>query len=207
MNEKKLILAAKTLSTIFSPFYTPIWVLLGLFLFSYLKMLPFSYKLFILSMVYIFTILIPRACISMFKHINRQTNIQLSSREHRHLPYILTLISYTVCFILMTRFNVPMFFKGIVMAALVAQIICVMVNAWWKISTHMVGIGGLTGALLAFSSLFYFNPVIPACVLIIIAGALGTSRIILRQHSVSQVAVGFFVGLVCSMVFILKDWM
>ncbi|MCR5312663.1 MAG: hypothetical protein K6E54_03280 [Bacteroidaceae bacterium] len=107
----------------------------------------------------------------------------------------------------MTRFNVAMFFKGIVMAALVSQMICAVVNAWWKISTHMVGAGGLVGSLVAFSSIFYFNPVVPVCVLILISGALGSSRIILRQHSVAQVGVGFVVGIICSMFFILINWM
>lgn len=206
MSEKKLIRAAKALSAVFSPFYVPLWVIFGLFAFSYLKMLPFNYKILILGMVYVFTVLIPRTGINIFRIVNKWTHMQLSHREHRHLPYILTLVSYSTCLILMTDMKVAMFFRGIVMAALVSQIICVVINVWWKISTHMVGMGGLVGALVAFSSLLYFNPVIPACILILLSGALGTSRIILRQHSVSQVGAGFFVGFVCSMLFILKDW-
>ncbi len=207
MNEKNIIRTAKILSAIFSPFYVPIWVIFGLFVFSYLRMLPIEYKIFILSMVYIFTIFIPKTGINLFRVINKWTHMQLSHREHRHLPYILTLISYATCLIIMTRFNVAMFFKGIVMAALVSQMICAVVNAWWKISTHMVGAGGLVGSLVAFSSIFYFNPVVPVCVLILISGALGSSRIILRQHSVAQVGVGFVVGIICSMFFILINWM
>ena len=66
--------------------------------------------------------------------------------------------------------------------------------------------GGLVGALIAFSYLFYFNPAIPVCILILLSGALGTSRIILRQHTVAQVFVGFAVGFVCTMFFILYNW-
>jgi len=207
MSEKELIQTAKILSAIFSPFYAPLWGMLALLTFSYLSALPFSYKVFLIAMVYIFTILIPRTGINLFRIVNKWTHSQLSHREHRHLPYILTVVSYATCLILMTKMNVAMFFKGIVMAALVSQIICVVVNAWWKISTHMVGMGGLVGALIAFSNLFYFNPAIPACVLILLSGALGTSRIILRQHSVAQVAVGFAVGFICTMFFILFNWL
>jgi len=207
MNEKKLIQAAKILSAVLSPFYAPIWVILGLFTFSYLKMLPFGYKVFMLGMIYIFTILIPRTGINIFRIFNKWTHIELSVREHRHLPYILTVLSYATCLLLMTHIKAAMFFKGIVVAALVSQIICVIVNAWWKISTHMVGMGGLVGALIAFSYLFYFNPAIPVCILILLSGALGTSRIILRQHSVAQVGVGFAVGFICTMFFILFNWL
>jgi membrane-associated phospholipid phosphatase len=38
------------------------------------------------------------------------------------------------------------------------------------------------------------------CVVLILAGILGTSRMILRQHSLLQVIVGFVVGIVCSVV-------
>ena len=100
-----------------------------------------------------------------------------------------------------------MFFRGVVMAALISQVICVMVNAWWKISTHMVGMGGLVGALNAFSILFYYNPVFPMSMLILLSGILGTSRMLLRQHSLAQVLAGFAVGYMCAMTFILLSWL
>ena len=207
MSQKRLMQMARTLSTLFSPFYAPIWILIGLFFFSYLKMLPFRYKLFIICIVFLFTIFIPRLSINMFRMLMRWSHLQLSHREHRHMPYLLTIISYVVCILLMTKMNVAMFIRGIVMAAFVSQIICVVLNAWWKVSTHMVGMGGLVGALIAFSILFFYNPLWPACGLILLSGALGTSRIILRQHTLAQVLVGFAIGYSCSMTFILLSWM
>lgn len=207
MNEKRLMQAASILSTVFSPFYAPVWVLIGLFFFSYLRMLPLQYKVFIIAMVYIFCVLIPRVGINLFRVLMRWTHLQLSHREHRHMPYLLTIGSYVVCLTLMTKINVAMFIRGIVMAAFVSQLICVVVNAWWKVSTHMVGMGGLVGALIACSLLFFYNPVWPACGLILLSGALGTSRIILRQHTLEQVVVGFFIGFLCSMTFILLSWL
>lgn len=207
MNEKRLIQAAKVLSAVFSPFYAPIWAFVGLFLFSYLRLLPLGYKALILIMVYCFTIFIPRVSINLFRRINKWTHWQLSHREHRHMPYVLTLVSYSTCLVLMSSMNMAMFIRGIVMAALVAQVICVILNMWWKVSTHMVGMGGLVGALFSFSYLFFFNPLPGACGLIILSGLLGTSRMILRQHSLAQEIVGFVIGLVCSVIFILLSWM
>jgi membrane-associated phospholipid phosphatase len=48
--------------------------------------------------------------------------------------------------------------------------------------------------LLAFSAIFMFNPVKWLCLVMIIAGLVGTSRMILRQHSLEQVVGGFMVG-------------
>lgn len=207
MTNKSIIQIAKFFSGLFSPFYAPLWAFAGLFFFSYLCLLPWSYKALIFVMVYCFTVFIPRVSINIFRRINKWTHWQLSHREHRHMPYILTLISYATCLVLMTHLRMAMFIRGIVMAALVAEIICVIVNVWWKVSTHMVGVGGLVGALVAFSNLFYFNPIWPICGLLLLSGILGTSRMILRQHSLAQVIVGFAIGFVCAMTFILISWM
>ena len=207
MKNKLLIRIAKVMSTLFMPLYAPMWVFIGLFLFTYLRLLPWGYKIFIISIVYVFTVFMPTVGITLFRLFKKWTHLELSHREHRHMPYVVALLSYTACLVIMTRINAAMFFRGVVMAALVSQIICVIINVWWKVSTHMVGIGGLVGALNAFSILFFYNPVWPFCVLLLLSGMLGTSRIILRQHSLAQVLTGFGIGYVCAMVFILISWM
>ena len=73
---------------------------------------------------------------------------------------------------------------------------CAIVNVWWKISTHTAAIGGVVGAVGAFADIFGFNPLPWFCITILLAGMLGTSRMILRQHSLSEVVVGFVVGVV-----------
>jgi len=206
MNNRQLIQAAKILSVLFSPFYAPLWAFVWMFSFSYLNMLPTSYKLFILLLVWITTVFIPRFGINSFRIVMGWAHWQLSHREHRHLPYIITVCSYGACLTIMTKINVPMFIRGIVLSALVSQIICVVVNAWWKVSTHMVGMGGLVGALIAFSFLFYFNPIYLLCVLLILSGALGTARMILRQHTLAQVFVGFGIGFACALTFVMLSW-
>ena len=206
MNNRQLIQLSKIISNLFSPFYAPIWAFLWMFCFSYLNLLPLQYKIFIIALVWITTVFIPRSGINIFRIVMDWTHWQLSHREHRHLPYIVTVCSYGTCLVIMTKLNVPMFIRGIVLSALVSQIICVAVNAWWKVSTHMVGMGGLVGALIAFSLLFYFNPIFLLCVLLILSGIVGTARMILRQHSLSQIFAGFGIGFVCALTFVMISW-
>jgi membrane-associated phospholipid phosphatase len=107
----------------------------------------------------------------------------------------------------MYKTHVPLLIRNIVVAALVAQVICTLINLKWKISIHMVGMGGLTGVDFALSNLFFFNPLLPGCILILLSGLVGSSRMVLRQHSLLQVVVGFAVGFVCAMLFTLSTWM
>lgn len=203
MREKNIILAAKVLSTVFTPFYLPIVGLASLLLFSYLSMLPWKYKLYLLIIVSVFTILLPTALIRFYQRYQGWTPIELGSKERRMVPYFISIMCYMGCYYIMALTHVPHFMGSILIAALVVQIACAMVNLKIKVSTHTAAIGGVVGALLAFSMIFHFNPVWWLCVVILLAGVIGTSRMILRQHSLHQVVLGFLLGIGCSFVSVL----
>ena len=206
MNQKSLITAAKIYSAVFSPFYAPFWAFMWLFIFSYLRMWPLGYKVFVISIVLLFTVIIPRVTIDLFRRVNKWTHWQLSHREHRHMPYFITIASYIACLVLFMQLNTALFMRGMILATLVTSLICAIVNIWWKVSTHMAGMGGLFGTVIAFSYLFYFNPLVPMCCMLLLAGLMGSSRMLLRQHSLSQVIIGFLIGAFVTMVFILFAW-
>ena len=203
MKETYLRNIARVLSAVFTPFYVPTVGFAALFLFTYLKMLPMFYQLIVVGIVYLFTVVFPMAAIYFYQKVNGWTLRHLGDREKRVVPYVMTFISYVVCLVLMYRINIPRFMSGIIVASLPVLVICAIINIWWKISTHMAAIGEFTGGLISFSLLFYYNPVYWLCFVIILAGMLGTSRIILLQHSLAEVLVGFAVGLVCGIAGIL----
>ena len=196
MKEKNIILAARVLSMVFTPFYLSLVGLIALFTFSYLSLMPWAYKLTVLTLVYLFTILIPTLLIHFYRNYHGWTLIELGKKERRVVPYLLSIVSYFVCYYVMHRFNIPHFMSNILMAALIIQILCALINVWWKISTHTAAIGGVMGALQAFAVIFGFNPIGWLCLVLILAGMVGTSRMILRQHSLRQVCYGFMLGLI-----------
>ena len=191
---KNIIIASRVVSMVFTPFYLPTLGLLALFSFSYLSLLPFQYKAIVIDIVYFFTILLPTLLIQVYRRHQHWNLIELGQRERRMVPYVLSILCYFTCVYIMRSLHIPHFMSSIVVAALCIQIICAIVNGWWKISTHTAAIGGVVGALVAFAAIFGFNPLPWLCITIIIAGILGTSRMILRQHSLSEVVSGFLVG-------------
>lgn len=160
--------------------------------------MPLQYKLVVLAIVYCFTIFMPVVMIFLFQKINGWGMKELGHREKRFIPYILTILAYVFCLLMMYKLNLPRYMSGIILAALIAMTICFLLNLKWKISEHMTGIGGIIGGLIAFSFLFHYNPVWWLCLFILIAGAVGTSRIVLKQHTSGQVLGGFVVGLACA---------
>lgn len=187
---------------IFTPFYLPMVGLVVLFLFSYMSLLPASYKWNMLLTVYAFTVLLPSLLIHLYRRYQGWTPKELGKKERRLVPYILSIVCYFGCFFYMEYRNTPRVMSIILVVALLIQMACAFINIWWKISTHTAAIGGVAGALLAYSIIFAFNPQWWLCVVFTVAGMVGTARMILRQHNLSQVVAGFLVGAVCAILVI-----
>ena len=197
--DKPMLRVARVTSMVFTPFSIPFLSFLVLFLFSYLRIMPIQYKLIVLGIVYCFTILTPTITIFLFRKINGFARQELSERKKRYVPILLTIISYVFCLLMMRKLNIPWYMTGIILASLVVSVICIAVNLKWKLSEHMAGIGGVIGGLVSFSALFGYNPVAWLCLFILIAGILGSARIILGHHTLGEVLSGFTVGLVAAL--------
>ena len=196
--DKTMLRVARITSIVFTPFSIPFLAFLVLFLFSYLRIMPILYKGIVLGIVYCFTILTPTITIFLFRKINGFARQELSERKKRYVPILLTIISYVFCLLMMRKLNIPWYMTGIIFVSLVISIICILVNLKWKLSEHMAGMGGIIGGLVSFSALFSYNPVVWLCLFILIAGILGSARIVLGHHTLGEVLSGFVVGLGCS---------
>lgn len=202
MKEKNIIFTARLMSMIFTPFYLPIVGLIALFIFSYMSLLPMMYKLVMLAMVYLLTVVAPSLLIHLYRLCQGWTSHELGRKERRLVPYIISIVCYFACFFWMEYRNTPRVISIIVVVALTIQMVCALINIWWKISTHTAAIGGVAGGLVSYSIAFSFNPLWWLCFVLILAGAVGTARMILRQHSLSQVVGGFLVGAACAILVI-----
>lgn len=158
MENKYIILSAQIISLIFSPFHMPVMAFFILLLFSYMSFTPLIYKVFVLVMVYVFTILFPRLSIFFYRKINGWTRHHLGRRTNRFVPYFLSIINYGMLLFLMERLHMPRFTLGIIIGALSIQLICAFLNNWIKVSTHAAASAGVIGALIAFSYIFSLTP-------------------------------------------------
>ena len=157
MNNRFLIMGAQAVSLLFSPFYLPVVAFALLLVFSYLHLLPLSYKMLLLAIVYAFTVLVPRFSIFVYRKVNKLTHFQLGHRRNRFIPYLLSIISYVCLLHVMRCMHMPNFTLGIIVAALSIQVVCALLNLRTKVSTHSAAAGGVVGALMGFSFIFVRN--------------------------------------------------
>lgn len=191
-------LFARICSTIFHPFIIPV---AGIFLslyFSYMRMLGVGYTINILLMIVLFTIAIPGLGVLLLYKTRRITSVGLVNREERTLPYIIFFFSYIMGAAFLWWANLRGVQLGFFIGGLIAIIVDLIVNRWWKISVHMTAMGGFTGLIFVMSFLQYimYTEYIPLLQVIALlgSGALGTSRIILKRHTIGQVCCGFING-------------
>jgi hypothetical protein len=168
-----------------------------LFTVTYMQILPWRYKLWVLCSTYIFTIGLPVLGIFLYRRLSGLTASQLRQRKARFWPYIISFVCYAVYLRIMYVMHLPRFMCGIVVGALFIQGVCLLLNLRWKVSMHAAGAGGIIGALMAYSVVFAFNPVLWLCGAVLLDGMVMTSRMILRQHTLWQVWMGTLVGIVC----------
>ena len=192
--EKYLLLTARFISMAFSPFYLPLVAFAVLFMFSYMKTYPLGYKVIVLSFVWFFTIALPRLSIYLYRKINGWKRHQISPRHRRIVPYVLSIACYSALLYVMHQTHVPRPAVGIVIAALVMQVICSLINPWFKVSTHAAAAGGTIGMLMAYSIIFHFDPTSWLCFFILLGGMVCSSRIVLRQHTLGELGWGIVIG-------------
>ena len=108
MKEKNIILAARTISIVFTPFYLPVLGLVALFMLSYLnRLVPWYYKLTVIMMVYLFTVLLPTLLIHLYRKYQGWTLHELGMKERRMVPYIISIVCYFACYYIMNLYHIP----------------------------------------------------------------------------------------------------
>ena len=195
-------LAAKIISILFNPLLMPT---LGLFLLfntdTYINYaVHFKLKQFTVLLVALVTFIIPLLSVLFLRNRGIITSIQMYASKERIIPYIITIISYIFTLYLLKQTTVIPIIFNFIIGATYAIILACIINIKWKISAHMIGIGGLVGALCCISILLeiYITPYIIFA--LFIAGLIGSSRLELKAHTQLQIYIGFIIGIICQII-------
>ncbi|MCD7938246.1 MAG: phosphatase PAP2 family protein [Tannerellaceae bacterium] len=197
-------LFANIISIIFHPLLMVTYGVILALSYTYLSIYPANIKQFLLMGVFLTTAVIPGAFIFLLVRTGGASDLELTNRKERLIPYLIIILSNITCLFLMFRMKVPDWLIDLIMGVCVALIISFCINFFWKISAHALGIGGLLGAVMGMSEMYRLNPYPLFIALIIAAGLVGTSRIILKKHTPLQVYAGFTLGLVTTYLFSIK---
>lgn len=191
-----LLRPASVLSYVLHPLLMPFYCMIVLFsLPSYLAYaFQFKFQLLIYAMVLITTFLMPTfSAIILFKR-GAITDLYLNNRHERIVPFIVTALYFFLCYYLFTCMPVPPIITDVILGSAVAVSVALSITLFWKVSIHMIGIGGMFGMLIAVSGRLHTDITWPLIFTGLIAGALGSSRLIAGKHKAIQIYTGFVIG-------------
>ena len=188
---------AQVISVLGHPLFMPLYAF-GLLIYTnpYINMMiTETSKYFTLGILLVFTIILPILTSVLFKLFGLIDSLYMKTAKERRWPFLITLIWYYMGIQLLTRIYVPQSFLLLMIGATSIVGVALVITSRWKISIHMLGIGGVIGAIIGISQRFQFDHSILLIALILFAGLIGYSRLKTNSHNFRQVYAGFIVGI------------
>lgn len=187
---------AKIVSVMLHPIIMPALGLLIIFNSgTYLSYLPYDSKKIVFMLVVLCTIIIPLSILPFFLYQKVIMNIQMNSRKERFIPLMAGFLFYAFCYILLIRFPIPPAYHAFVLGSTIAVLSALIISVFWKISAHMIGIGGLTGLIGFLIWSLRVDLQFLLILAIVSAGLVGFARLQMKVHDQAQVYSGFLAGL------------
>jgi len=196
---------AKTISILFHPLLIPSYFTLLIFnLNNHISLLiPAGAKFVIFSLIFITTFIFPTIFILIIKRKGLIKSLQMESREERIYPYAIAAIFNFSAFYMIKQIQIPEEYYLLLLGSGALILICLVINFNTKISAHMVGAGGLTGALIGISMRLNIDLVVLIVLAIICSGLIGFARLKLNAHKPFQIYLGFICGMIVMTIFLL----
>lgn len=185
---------SKWFSKLMMPSVMPAVVFISIFTCSYLRIMPLGYRLMVVGIVACFTWVLPELFALASRLFDKDKAQTATERKSDWSQSFIYLFSYITCTVLMIRLGMPWYLTAALLASLLMMVICYIIRIWWQVSMHMAAIGGVIGALVMYGVLLGYNPVWALCFVVLLAGLLGTARIVAGGHTNMQVFVGFAIG-------------
>ncbi len=187
---------AKVVSVVLHPLLMPTYTIIILFnLQAYFSLIiPIKAKWLIGSMVFLTTGLLPLLFTFIMTRTGLVRNLLMNQREERLWPFMVTALFYYLAYYLLGQLEISAVYSFFMLGAFVSLVIGLIVNFFWKISAHMIGLGGITGVFIGLSFTMLIDMPMLIIILILLSGIAGFARLKLSAHNPAQIFFGYLTG-------------
>jgi len=194
----------KSFATIISYLFHPLLmatygcliVFFGLTNTIYFLFTPLKLKLILILVVFAFTFLLPVLNLLILHKFNYVSSLKIDKQSERTFPLVMTALCYFGLFYMLFDFNIWPAIKLFILGGGICISVNAIINIWYKISAHMIGIGGLIGGLISLCYYMQIQILVIIAICMVLAGCIAFSRLFLKAHSPAQIYVGFILGCV-----------
>lgn len=187
----------KIISIIFQPLLVPTYGMILLMTMDVFSPLPFFWRLVAVVGTFVFTGLLPALPVLLLMRRGDVHDVFISKREERTMPYLFSFMAYVFWALFMWRtMQFPLFIVAMGIGSAISIFIIIFINFKWKISAHVAGMGGLSGAVFGVCYRLAINPVWLFIIVLTVSAIVALSRIELKAHTPAQTLAGFSIGFV-----------
>lgn len=186
---------ARVLSVVFHPLFVPLYGLLIIYSSpTLLSFIPFEMKRIIFVLVTANNVILPLSVAAILYSRGAIKTFNARDRNERVLLLTFALMMYAVTAVLLMKIPVPNLFKAYFISIAIVTLITLVITAFYRLSLHAAGIGGLL-SLVAFMILLYnISSVWQLITVLLLGGAVMSARIYLDDHKPSEILSGLLVG-------------
>jgi hypothetical protein len=195
--ERIQLVISKIISIIFHPLLMPSYALLIVFNSgTHYSFIPVEAKKLIYVLVILTTIVVPVSIIPFLIHLKRVSDFSMQKGKERFIPLLVTTISYFFSFQLLHKISLSTlgFIEMMVLGSAILVLLCMLISLKWKISAHLIGMGGLLGAMFLYALFFIADFTYTLILISLVTGLVAYARLNLQAHKPSQIYAGFLTG-------------
>jgi len=196
---------SKLISLILHPIFMPLLALyLSLTIFPELEIIIGHNLKLIYFIIIISTIVLPLISIIILIKLGRISSLEMMHHKERVLPLFNMTIWMLFGFFFLQNILLytPLLIAEFLGAIIIISLATVLSN-FWKISLHMLGIGGILGVFIAIHIL-HQNTNTLIIIFVLLSGILSYSRLKEKAHNKSQVYLGLLIGLLTELIVMLN---
>jgi membrane-associated phospholipid phosphatase len=123
-------------------------------------------------------------------------SIEMHSSRDRSIPLIIVALFFYATYHIFRELPVNTIFTMFMLGATVLVLLSLLINYFFKISLHMMALGGLLATFIGFSFLIHQDMRLYIFLIILVTGITGSARLKLNAHTPSQVYAGFILGVI-----------
>ncbi len=187
---------ARIISILMHPMFIITWAMLVMLNLNayFVTIIPERLRWTIIGLVFANTTLVPAILVWLMARKELVSSLDMPFRKERTLPYLIFAIFYASTYFLMKNIGLPNLYYFFVVGGLASVVAATIINLFWKISIHMIGIGGLTAGFIALSFESLISEPILILILIFLSGLTGFARLQSGNHTPAQVYTGYLLG-------------
>lgn len=147
-------------------------------------------------MIFFSTVLLPAITMILMKFLEMLNTLKMEDKQERIGPYIATGIFYLwIFFNINGNPQLPQTLKIFALGVTIALFAAFFVNNFRKISIYTVGMGSLVAmSLMNWQSATAVSGMLLFQIIIVVAGGMGTARLILKANEPNDVYGGYLIG-------------